>query len=44
MKHPQRQMLTLHQLIRRLFGFSFDLTGLAFNDDDVLLDLATGRD
>ncbi len=44
MKHTQKQLLTLQRLIRLWLGFSFDLTGLAFNDDDVLLDLATGRD
>jgi hypothetical protein len=34
----------LSRLFRRWFGFSFDLTGLAVNDHEIMLDLAAGRD
>lgn len=44
MRHSPRLLRNIHSLIRRWFGFYFDLTGLTIDDGDIMLDLASGRD
>jgi hypothetical protein len=34
----------LVRLLRRWFGFNFDLTGLAVDDREIMIDLAAGRE
>ena len=44
MRHGTRRSSLLYRLVGRWIGLTFDLTGLAIHEGEVLLDLATGRD